>query len=489
MNPMAQSAGPLLPESKLIRPDQVPNLGFLSPEEKTKYSTGIAGLRRKMQDNPPNHPDYLNAYHRLSEVTNRLRQQMMKFRQQMGQQMPSTQQQHPSMQVPMDGPPQMLPQESRQAPPEFSQRVRNETKNFQVTIPASLRARSMEEQQQWANGQRLKYAKILQSYEGVDKQLKDLQQQVQVRQANNNPLSNEEKTSVTQRVQHLTQIKNDAQKAAVTLKQQHEHARQQQMHYAQQVANHANATSSAAPPTQNVSAQTPVEASEQDTVKADDLKSGAKKEEAASVPPGAITHGANIPAPSGQNQTQVPPAGAPSDTSLKPEASASSPSTNQVGTTKPLSHQDAIMRASQNYTQSSQQPPHGHPIQPQSTTPQHEQPSASSNLNLRPPNRPINVAPPQPVPMPQSRPTISGGHGAQGPMGQPAIPKVPGFVLEGEGERVLSKKKLEELVRQVTGGAGSNESGEALDPDVEEVSITASLRCPATHSLHPSTRG
>jgi transcription initiation factor TFIID subunit TAF12 len=54
-------------------------------------------------------------------------------------------------------------------------------------------------------------------------------------------------------------------------------------------------------------------------------------------------------------------------------------------------------------------------------------------------------------------------------MGQPGIPKFPGYVLEGEGERVLSKKKLEELVRQVTGGS-DGEGTETLDPDVEEVS-------------------
>ena len=50
-------------------------------------------------------------------------------------------------------------------------------------------------------------------------------------------------------------------------------------------------------------------------------------------------------------------------------------------------------------------------------------------------------------------------------MGQPVIPRPPPFQLEGEGDRVLSKRKLDELVRQVTGG-----SEEALTPEVEEVS-------------------
>jgi transcription initiation factor TFIID subunit 12 len=51
-------------------------------------------------------------------------------------------------------------------------------------------------------------------------------------------------------------------------------------------------------------------------------------------------------------------------------------------------------------------------------------------------------------------------------MGQPAIQKHPGYVLEGEGQRVLSKKMLDILVRQVTGGG----EGEMLTPDAEEVS-------------------
>ena len=80
---------------------------------------------------------------------------------------------------------------------------------------------------------------------------------------------------------------------------------------------------------------------------------------------------------------------------------------------------------------------------------------------------PKNFPPPEPVPMPPARPTLSGGpsHGAMGMMGQPAIQKHPGYVLEGEGQRVLSKKMLDILVRQVTGGG----SGEGLTPDAEEV--------------------
>ena len=83
----------------------------------------------------------------------------------------------------------------------------------------------------------------------------------------------------------------------------------------------------------------------------------------------------------------------------------------------------------------------------------------------------LKVPQPTPIPMGPARPTLTGGpnNAATTSMNQPAIQKLPGYVLEGEGERVLSKKKLEELVRQVTGGGVESEEGETLSAEVEEV--------------------
>lgn len=53
-------------------------------------------------------------------------------------------------------------------------------------------------------------------------------------------------------------------------------------------------------------------------------------------------------------------------------------------------------------------------------------------------------------------------------MGQPVLPKISSYVLENDNDRVLSKKKLDELVRQVTGG-GEGTTGEVLTSEVEEV--------------------
>ncbi|KAF2402140.1 hypothetical protein EJ06DRAFT_473334 [Trichodelitschia bisporula] len=61
-------------------------------------------------------------------------------------------------------------------------------------------------------------------------------------------------------------------------------------------------------------------------------------------------------------------------------------------------------------------------------------------------------------------------NGIGGVLNQPAVTKTPMFNLEADGGSVLSKKKLDELVRQVTGG-GDGAGGEALTPEVEEVML------------------
>lgn len=68
------------------------------------------------------------------------------------------------------------------------------------------------------------------------------------------------------------------------------------------------------------------------------------------------------------------------------------------------------------------------------------------------------------------RPTLTGGGGiVGGVLGQAAIAKVPAIQIEGEGERVLNKKRLDELVRQVCGGTAEGHEGNLLQPEVEEV--------------------
>ncbi|KAL5424270.1 hypothetical protein PMIN04_003329 [Paraphaeosphaeria minitans] len=130
----------------------------------------------------------------------------------------------------------------------------------------------------------------------------------------------------------------------------------------------------------------------------------------------------------------------------------------------PLSHQDAVSAAQRSYSDNAGMRT-GTPMQGQGNfhTPGSREREQMNNPKMPIP-RNLNTSQPSPVPMGPARPTISGPtNGAPGPMGQPVIARMPPFQLEGDNDRVLSKRKLDELVRQVTGG-----SEEALTPEVEE---------------------
>ena len=164
---------------------------------------------------------------------------------------------------------------------------------------------------------------------------------------------------------------------------------------------------------------------------------------------------------------------------------------------QPLTHQAAISQAADSYSrqqaqqqqQSQNQVPQlpngsmalngGAPPSatqqtntPSSAYPQLSQnPSQSGATNKFPIPKQLTLDPrtQMPVAGPPSRPTFSNA----GMMSQPGVPRPAQFTLEGEGDRVLSKRKLDELVRQVTGSTASasagDDSGEnTLAPDVEE---------------------
>jgi hypothetical protein len=171
-----------------------------------------------------------------------------------------------------------------------------------------------------------------------------------------------------------------------------------------------------------------------------------------------------------QQQQQQRPQINPMQANAHPQSNSPHPqsaTSNAPGPPVPLSHQAAVSAANRSYTD------------PQRTNTPMQQGGQGSfgsreREQLNNPKMPIprhlNVTSPQAVHMGQARPTMSGPtNGAPGPMGQPVIPRPPPYQLEGDGDRVLSKRKLDELVRQVTGG-----SEEALTPEVEEVSYSKS---------------
>jgi transcription initiation factor TFIID subunit 12 len=134
-----------------------------------------------------------------------------------------------------------------------------------------------------------------------------------------------------------------------------------------------------------------------------------------------------------------------------------------------LSQSAALAQASRSYSSGNPQQLHvmGH-SHPSST--QRETQNGGTQKMPIPKHLPDRAtAAPQPVPISQARPTYSGGptNMGNGVISQPVLPKAPGYNMAAEGDRVLSRKKLDELVKQVTGGGHGD--GPSLTPEVEEV--------------------
>ena len=111
--------------------------------------------------------------------------------------------------------------------------------------------------------------------------------------------------------------------------------------------------------------------------------------------------------------------------------------------------------------------PHAHPTQPQQATLQSKMP-IPKQLPERATTVPQGVAVGGGVNT--GRPTMTQGSGTLGGvMNQPTMNRIPAYNHEAEGDHVLSKKKLDELVRQVCGGSAEGQDGNLLTPEVEEV--------------------
>jgi transcription initiation factor TFIID subunit 12 len=194
------------------------------------------------------------------------------------------------------------------------------------------------------------------------------------------------------------------------------------------------------------------------------------------------------PQPQSATQQHRPPlttgqGGGPISMSQMPHQNSPQAGQNQPGGPIPLSHTQAVQRAYSNSGPTPQSAVLGQQSQQQTNYGQQvgnrEHATAQPRMPIAKHLPPNLTQPPQPVPFQQggARPTLAGpSNGMGGMMGQPAISKPPAFNLDGGegGSGVLSKKKLDELVRQVTGGPAGMAS-EGLTPEVEQVSYSPRL--------------
>ncbi|KAI3325450.1 hypothetical protein HD806DRAFT_490325 [Xylariaceae sp. AK1471] len=184
------------------------------------------------------------------------------------------------------------------------------------------------------------------------------------------------------------------------------------------------------------------------------------------------------------SSAHMPSAGTPTQVSARVQTPQSAQQATGANV-RPLTHAAAVNRAnsSSNITG---QPSNsssgvanntpgsaGMTVQPQHTH-AHPQPTPTLTSKMPIPKtlHEKATAPPQPVTVgggvTPGRPSYGGGNGAGGVMNQPVVAKMPIPQFDAEGDHVLSKKKLDELVRQVCGGGSPGADGNYLTPDVEE---------------------
>ena len=511
---IAQQSNGLPPITNLIRPEQIPKLLHFPEHQKVKYVDGIRKLWETIENTPTSSEQYQTAYKKLFDVSLNIKTKINKNRQDAIALQAGNGGQQSSAQATSTGQPGSLPdarlpaqhvqagvQPQTQGP--FSEKVIQKVRELDIQVPPHvLTTDGPERAKQWVKDTQNKYAQQLKAVEEGMNKLGEIKQIFTQRQNSDRPLSEQELRGLQAQQAQVEQVQKQSREQITkfvnsqrTLKERQAQGKPSNL---ESTALDQSRTVNAQPVKQepNQGAGGPPPVSQEPLSQPHTVSSALDAARNQSNPgaPSAMSPQNNGGQPSRLPMNQPPisrpqtnqmpnPISHPplniNTNSRPPEQQNNSPHVAQPhssampsNTQEPvaLSHQAAMEHARSyshpNITQSTPQSgPHGHPAHDQ-----RNQRDPQNNHTKMPIPKDLNLQPTQPVPMGPSRPTLTNGPVAMGPMGQPAIQRHPGYVLGGEGERVLSKKKLEELVRQVTGGTGGEgEEGEGLTAEVEEV--------------------
>ena len=513
----AQQGSNLPPTTSLIKADQIPKLPHFPENQKEKYMEGIRKLWDTMDSNPAGSEPYQTAYKKLFEVSINVRNKFNKTRQdamamqaanggqQNGARPTSSSQQGPPPDARLPAQHMQGGMQSQSQGP-FSEKVIQKVRELDIQAPPQvIAADGPERAKQWVKDTQNKYALQLKTLEEATHKLGEIKHIFTQRQNSDKPLSEQDLRSLKGQQAQVEHVQKQAREQIGKFVNG-----QRVMRERQAQGKSSNLENNALDQSRAVNAlpikQEPIQSAgglpqvSQEPLGQPHTVSSALDAARSQTNPGhpsAMSPQTNGGQPSRPSITQPPisrpqPNQMPSsiahpplniNTNSRPPEQHNSPhvaaphSSAMPSNTQepvPLSHQ-AAMEQARSYAQPNnpqstpQSGAHGHP-----THDQRNQRDPQNNHAKMPIPKDLNLQPTQPVPMGPSRPTLTNGPVAMGPMGQPAIQRHPGYVLEGEGERVLSKKKLEELVRQVTGGSGGEgEEGEGLTAEVEEVRSTS----------------
>jgi transcription initiation factor TFIID subunit 12 len=447
--------------ASMIRPEQVKRLPHLNDDKKQQHEVYTQRLWNTLRSNPQGSPEYQKALASLAQVSTSLMAGMKRFTAQRQQQQQGTMTQQPGPSNEAEGNrPAGLGIHANQILPHIQQKVNA----YQFALPPTT-AEGSAAAENWLSQARNRLAQAMSRAEQAQKKKAEIQRGAQVRNQSGNPLTQQEQEGLHTKIMQCSKAQAESNSFMEKFKEQQNQFRasaQQQRFEAPNQATQANTV-----PSENTNQAEPSMQPRQPTpggpqahsissavsAARDQAKSAAANQTDSTSPTNTQPQPSQTPSGQQQQQQQQPQQAPQSAMSQAP----------QNGVPQPFSTQSALQQPASNFAQN----------QPQSATHAHPPPSAGFMNPAKKEERPniprnLNVTAPRPVPMPSARPTLNGGPGVgmPGQMGEPAIPTMPGYVLEtSEDGRVLSKKKLNELAREVCGPGEES----MMTPEAEEV--------------------
>lgn len=507
--------------SNLIRTDQVQKLPHLNDQQKAQHTQLVRTLWETLTTRDPQSHEYQTAHLKLSQLSQNLMKGMRLFQQNRQQALQQQQQAQAAAAAQQGQPVQRTQSNNPQNLSQLLPQIQAKVNSLNFYLPPNV---TQDQVKNWIPEARLRYGIALQKQEVGRARITDLRSQFSQRQATGG-MSQEEVQEFKTRQLAAEKLFREGSDFLNKFKEQQETFKMQsqgnQMNQqGQGTAGPTNQSGQAGPaatqgaptgqPGNATNAMpgqgpTPAPHTINSAVNAARNQAGQTAMSPTASQPGQappVSSAGTTPAPAHAQQPgqrPQPPSqqgtpGAQVTFSQTPNPDGSTPTPtgppqiNPQGPPRPLSHQAAMQQAANYNTNQTQQPQQAQAgaTQPHPTgyLANRSTEASARNINMAIPKT-LNTSTPEPVSMPSARPSLSGGpsHPAMGQMGQPAIQKHPGYVLEGEGQHVLSKKMLDILVRQVTGGG----EGEMLTPDAEEVRTHMTTTSNQSRSEHNAT--
>lgn len=454
-------------QASLIRPEQVQRLPQLNASQKQQFEQGVKRFWDVLNSSQQGDPKYNEAYAGLVRTSSQLMAGMKQWQQaakqrQLAQQNGQQQQQQSNQAAATQQAPKP-PVQAPTAPGAPAQPANNNTLQFSQLMPEIQRkvkeqhfyyppamTKGTEPAEVWLREAKTRLGQALQRLQVAKQKKAEFQRQASQRSQQGNPLTAQEQEVFASKVAQCDRAVAESTSFMKKFNEQQEQFRaaQPQNQFSKQPTAGGDGTEQTPVAHLQPAVQGPTAHSISSAVSAARNQASAAQVTSPTTAAPQISQAIAATAqatPATATQTTFPPAGAAGDASAGP---------------RPVSHQGQPMPP-QALPQSAQATIHPHPLNTSINGAKTSTPTITKNLQ---------VTEPKPVTMPPSRPTLTGGAGVglPGQLAQPAISTLPGYVLESsEDGRVLSKKKLNELVREICGPGPE----EQLDPEAEEVGL------------------